>query len=538
MEQARRKIATEADGWAKENARCAADIFHWIDNWVWQYDPRLVGQYDDAGQPIPTYFKPTLWEEQREFVDWFRERIARQEEGLSDKSRDTGVTYLCLMCCLHAWRYTDGFKATFGSRTEDCVDKVGNPDSIFEKLRVIVDRMPDEMLPPSFERRRHSSYMKLINPNNGSSIVGEGGPNMGRSGRSSVFVADEAAHMPEADKVARALSGNTDCVIWVSSVEGMDNLFARKRHNILRPHQIKTMHWRNDPRKSEAWAAEKRRSIGDIAFASEYDIDYTASVSGIVIPGKWVVDAIDAHIKLGFADDGQWLAGFDVADEGPDINAMVARKGVILQYAEGWDARDTGVTARKAVVTANNWGVKRVQYDCVGVGATVKAEINRLNDEGLIPRGMRFIPWDAGAGVLFPERHVVPADIDSPTNKDHYRNLKAQAWWELRQRFERTYRAVGLQEDGLIWRDTYDPDELISIPSSLPNLDQIKVELSQATYSQSGQLKLLIDKKPDNAKSPNYADAIVMCYWPVQVGVLEISESLLARSRMPMRRRR
>jgi len=69
-------------------------------------------------------------------------------------------------------------------------------------------------------------------------------------------------------------------------------------------------------------------------------------------------------------------------------------------------------------------------------------------------------------------------------------------------------------------------------------LDQIKVELSQATYSQSGQLKLLIDKKPDNAKSPNYADAIVMCYWPVQVGVLEISESLLARSRMPMRRRR
>ena len=210
MEQARRKIATEADGWAKENARCAADIFHWIDNWVWQYDPRLVGQYDDAGQPIPTYFKPTLWEEQREFVDWFRERIARQEEGLSDKSRDTGVTYLCLMCCLHAWRYTDGFKATFGSRTEDCVDKVGNPDSIFEKLRVIVDRMPDEMLPPSFERRRHSSYMKLINPNNGSSIVGEGGPNMGRSGRSSVFVADEAAHMPEADKVARALSGNID----------------------------------------------------------------------------------------------------------------------------------------------------------------------------------------------------------------------------------------------------------------------------------------------------------------------------------------
>jgi hypothetical protein len=35
-----------------------------------------------------------------------------------------------------------------------------------------------------------------------------------------------------------------------------------------------------------------------------------------------------------------------------------------------------------------------LQYDCIGVGAGVKAESNRLYDEGDMPHGINFIPLE------------------------------------------------------------------------------------------------------------------------------------------------
>ena len=48
-------------------------------------------------------------------------------------------------------------------------------------------------------------------------------------------------------------------------------------------------------------------------------------------------------------------------------------------------------------------------------------------------------------------------------NRDFFANLKAQSWWSLRQRFERTYRAVvrGIEVD---------PDSIISLDPGLPEL--------------------------------------------------------------------
>ena len=86
-------------------------------------------------------------------------------------------------------------------------------------------------------------------------------------------------------------------------------------------------------------------------------------------------------------------------------------------------------------------------------------------------------------------------------------NLKAQSWWALRARFQATYRAVVEKLD-------YDADELISISPNLPNLSALLVELSQPTYSINTVGKVLIDKKPDGTKSPNLADAVMICYQP------------------------
>jgi len=127
-----------------------------------------------------------------------------------------------------------------------------------------------------------------------------------------------------------------------------------------------------------------------------------------------------------------------------------------------------------------------------------------------LPRGLSFTPWSAGAGVQCPDRNIDPLDRQTPLNRDFYSNLKAQAWWELRRRFERTYRAIN---EGL----TFNPDDMISLPSGLPKLRELQKELGQATASRStGALKLVVDKSPAGTRSPNLADAVVMAYYPIE----------------------
>ncbi len=260
------------------------------------------------------------------------------------------------------------------------------------------------------------------------------------------------------------------------------------------------------------------------------DRNYSASVEGVIIPPEWVKAAIDAHKKLRFDDSGAWGGALDVADGGGDVNALVKRKGVVLRYAELWGERDTGVTTRRAITACQTTSPMDLQYDCIGVGAGVKAEANRLAiDEKVMPKGLRLIPWDAGAGVIDPEGRVVEHDKDSPLNKDFYQNLKAQGWWMLRRRFELTYRAV---TDPTF---TWSAEDLISLPSDLPLLRQIEKELSQPTIGQSGRLKLIVNKTPEGTRSPNLGDGIMMAYWPIKRPQMIITPAIIAKSRAPLR---
>jgi phage terminase large subunit len=232
-----------------------------------------------------------------------------------------------------------------------------------------------------------------------------------------------------------------------------------------------------------------------------------------------------------------WMGGFDLADdtEFGDLNALVFRKGSVLNYANDWGGVDVGVSTRRAAGEAINRGRMLISYDSVGVGAGAKAEANRLSKEldatgaPIIPRGIDFVPWNAGGAVLRPEERVIPGDGNSPKNMDYFANVKAQAWWSLRRRFERTYRAV---KEGLAYKE----DEMISLSSAdIPKLHQLQRELSQATIEYDSKLRMRIEKKPDGTKSPNLADAVVMCFFPIKVPMI-ISQDVLLRARMESRR--
>lgn len=503
-------------------------ISHWVDT----YDPRNVASGMRARVPF------VLFPRQEELVEFLLSCLTAEQNGLIEKSRDLGATWICAAFSVWLWLFKDGSAVGWGSRKEQLVDRLGDADSIFEKMRMVVRGLPPEFLPAGLSPE-HMTYMRFVNPTNGSTITGESGDNIGRGGRKLIYFKDESAHYEHPEMIEASLTDNTRVQIDLSSVHGLGTVFHRKREAGIdwAPGQpivkgktnVFVMDWRDHPLKTQAWHDEREaKARGDgllHIFAQEVERNYAASVEGVIIPAEWVSAAIDADVKLGFDDSGMWGAALDVADEGLDTNALAKRKGVVVKSVEEWGERDTGKTTRRAVDACCNLGPISLQYDSIGVGAGVKAEANRLADDDLMPKTVFMVPWNAGAEVLNKEEFVIPGDRNSPLNGDFYGNLKAQGWWQLRLRFERTWRA---KNDPTF---TWEPEQLISLPSSLPLIRKIQKELSQATVSTNTRMKLIVDKSPEGTRSPNLADAIMMMFWPLKgVRPLNVSTDVLQRA--------
>jgi hypothetical protein len=371
--------------------------------------------------------------------------------------------------------------------------------------------------------------MKIINPENGSTITGEAGDNIGRGGRKSIYFKDESAHYERPEKIEAALGDNTNVQVDISSVNGLGTVFYRKSESgsewsgKVKKGRINVfiMDWSDHPAKDITWYNKRKKlmeeqGLGHI-FAQEVERNSAAAVEGIIIPHEWFKSAIDAHIHLGFTDDGGYVGALDVADGGTDKNALAIRKGIILRRLDEWTVKDTGVTTRKAAgACAKVPGPIDLNYDSIGVGSGIKAEANRLEDAGDLPENITFVPWAATSVPINADEHMIEGDEETPLIGDVFTNIKAQGWWELRSRFEKTHKSIT--------EDLYYPeDELISIPSDLPLLRTLEKEISQPTMGKGSKLKMLVDKNPPGTKSPNLADALMMCYWPIDSGIIEQS---------------
>jgi len=492
-----------------------------INDWCITYDPRNA-----TIKELPTSLPFITFKRQDDLIEFLLELINDQENGMVEKCRDMGATWVACAFSVWMWPFMPGSSVGWGSRKQDLVDRLGDPDSIFEKIRMIIDFLPRFFWPDGFDQKEHCLWMKIINPDNGATITGESGDEIGRGGRKTCYFKDESAKYERPEKIEAALGDNTNVQIDISTVpEGTGNIFSRRREVSIEwkpgckiesgKTRLLVMDWREHPAKDQAWYDRRRAKAEEEGllhlFAREVDRDSTASAEGILIPQIWVKAAIDAHKVLNFTDEGDTFSSLDVADGGMDKNAQTIRKGIILKKSELWaykgDESDVGVTTRKAVSNAKAMKATKFIYDCIGVGAGVKAETNRLKSKGVISKNMTVSKWDAGDGVLYPNLNIILHDKESPLNKDFYANLKAQAGWNLRLRFEKTYRSV-------VKGEIHSVDELISIESGIDNFDQICKELSQPTFTHDGKGRIMIIKKPKGTKSPNLFDSINANYFP------------------------
>lgn len=453
---------------------------------------------------LPTTVPFILFPKQREWVDWIIDHWMHQRQGITEKTRQMGFSWLSMALSCTLCLFNKGMVVGVGSRKQEYVDVIGDPKSLIQKARMFMQALPIEFR-GGWDINKNASHMRMTFPETGSLIIGECGDQLGRGNSTSIYFVDESAFIEHPLLVDASLSQTTNCRQDISTPNGMGNSFAQRRHSGTVP--VFTFHWRDDPRKTQAWYDKQCRELDPVVVAAELDINYSASVEGVVIPSAWVQASIGALQKLGIEATGMKYGALDVADEGGNKNAFAARKGILLHYLKSWSGK--GGDVYRSVVTAfdicDTLGLHSFYYDADGIGSGVRGDARVLND-ARDAEGRSIIrdePFRGSSGVWRPEAQMVPKRL----NKDFFANRKAQSYWALRLRFEATYKAV-------VDKLPYNPDDLISIDPQLPELNMLILQLAQPTYALNNVGKVVINKLAEGTNSPDLADAVMICFQP------------------------
>jgi hypothetical protein len=488
------------------------DIVTWALDWCFTYDPRE----EQSDRPFD------LFPRQIEFLAWLKQLETDQKSGVAEKCRDVGFTWLCATYAVHGWLFRPGFSCGIGSRKEKLVDEIGNADSIFEKLRFLLRWLPGWMLPVGFNWKKDDNFCKLVNPENGATLTGEAGDNIGRGGRKSIYFVDEAAFLERSQKVVAALSQNSRCKVWVSTPNGTGNEFYRMRFSGKFP--VFTFNWRDDPRKDDAWYEEQKEILPPAILAQEVDIDYTASLEGILIEAKWVRAAVEFQKWLRDVEglelptSGDKLGGLDIAEGGADKSVLTIKTGCVVADIESWEKLSTTQTAFKARDLCLKHEIKHLLYDAGGgYGATVKGMMEQAADAhedadvslseeiagelAELRKAFENLPYGAtgvNGGATPDELTKWP---DGRTSKEMFANLRAELWWKMRLAFERTFEyRTGIKKH---------PLELLI---SIPNHSQLIAELSTPLYWTTETGKILLEPKKAmklrSVASPDFGDSL------------------------------
>jgi phage terminase large subunit len=229
----------------------------------------------------------------------------------------------------------------------------------------------------------------------------------------------------------------------------------------------------------------------------ECNADYEDSI----IKPEWVKASIDAHEKLGFEALGIKVTGFDPADEGSDAKALVYRHGSVVREALQRATGDITEAINWAFTYADDQNATHLIYDGIGIGAAVK---DRLRMAG----GNERIQYEGFVGSEEPYWAEKKYEKDRK-HKDVFRNVRAQGWWMLRDRFYKTWLAVEKQQ-------YIDPEELISLSSDISHLAQLRSELVRVQRKRNNAQLIQVESKEDMRKrdmpSPNLADALVYSF--------------------------
>lgn len=503
--------STEKTAWVKRYyGRDGNTLADFINDWGYTIDPRLV---DEGKNPVMAF---ALFPKQREMIVWLMSCLYDRKPGVVVKSRDVGASWvsMALLCSLCIFR--NGFAAGVGSAVEIKIDRTGDPDTLFYKIRSFLEHLPAEFN-GGFNLEHCSADKRVSFPLSGSSITGEAGDQAGRGGRKTMFIVDESAHFEHPKIIDKNLSRNTNCRIDLSSVNGMNNSFYIRAHNpAIRRFDFTT---KDDPRITPELLKKMEEEMDPVTFAQEVMCDWRASLEGGIIPHEWAEACIDIDQFLGIDMTGGMRAALDIADRGNDLCAMAVLAGRRVSHLSQWSGKgsDTGYSVQRAMRIAEEHNMGSFEYDADGMGgAAVHSDARLINEaRGVVQATKKTTaeyfasgaigthPYRGSEAVVRPEA-IVPGTKRKA--KDMFANRKAQTWYEGRLACYNAWQARRGKP--------YDPERILCIPGNLPLRDLLISQLAQATAKETLTGKMQVDKNPDDVSSPDLADAVLMAIAP------------------------
>jgi len=223
--------------------------------------------------------------------------------------------------------------------------------------------------------------------------------------------------------------------------------------------------WRqavDEDRLSEDFIDEQRENLTDYEFQVLYEAEFPEESEDSLFKYSWITSAQNRDIGI---ENGEHVFGLDVAGGGADLNVLTHtvqdddKVRVVDQWS--WSEADTMKTVGRVMDVLNSRQVDDVRVDKIGIG---KGVADRLGENG----------------VPVSQVHV---GKQPDSDKDRFKNLKAQGYMFLRSLFE-----------------GFD----IGLPADCRVLVGQLAEIGRE-YTSSGKVKIV-----DPAKSPDHADSLML----------------------------
>lgn len=277
-------------------------------------------------------------------------------------------------------------------------------------------------------------------------------------------------------------------------------------------HLIIEMNWSDNPWYHLSGLEEERRWDYENLSRGMYDHiwegKFNDSVENGLIMAEWFDACIDAHINLGFGTHGIKKVTHDPSDVGSDPKALALREGNVFTEVKERDDLDVNDGCDWATGYAVEVNADQFEWDVGGMGTGLKKQVN----DSLSGKRIDTFMFNGASTADKADAIYQPAMGENiqgqKTNKEMFKNLRAQCYASVRDRVYKTYKAV-------VQGKICDPEDLISFSSGIENLSKLRSELCRMPIKPNGSGLFELYTKEQMRKmfkvsSPNLADCVMM----------------------------
>ena len=291
-----------------------------------------------------------------------------------------------------------------------------------------------------------------------------------------------------------------------------DGFYEDDHHLIIRINYADNPWFAGDESLQAELDNDKQRVVdggmSQIKFDHIWHGEFSDEVENPLIAPEWFDACIDAHLKLGFPARGMKFAAHDPSDLGPDPKGYAARHGAVVYDVQEKQDGTVNEGCDWATDLAIQQGVDSYTWDADGMGVSLQRQIG----QSFGGKRVTVSAFRGSEGVDQPYAPYEPSfahDVkEQKTNKDSFRNKRAQYYQALRDRIYRTYCAVVKQH-------YHDPETMISFSSDIKLLQKLRAELCRMPIKPngSGLIELYtkdVMKTRFKLVSPNLGDSVMM----------------------------